>query len=161
MKTMQALKRVLAVCLIAVFALQSGSLAVAETASGTGIVSAGTAQKLPAEEITLLRADELPENVSYAEAVEKQFVERMHDEEPNLHTVVLRHADNTRTMIVENHPVKYVDSTGKIQDKSLKIERNPNASKTEYRTKLTMCRLRSPVHCPAVSACSTMVWTSV
>jgi hypothetical protein len=69
MKTMQALKRVLAVCLIAVFALQPSSLAVAESASGTGIVSSGTAQKRPAEEITLLRADELPENVSYAENV--------------------------------------------------------------------------------------------
>ncbi len=65
MKTMQAMKRVLEVCLIAVFALQPGLLAVAETVSGTGIISSDAAHKLPAEEITLLRADELPENESH------------------------------------------------------------------------------------------------
>ena len=84
MKTMQALKRVLAVCLIAVFALQPVLLAVAETVSGTGIISSDMVQQIPTEEITILTADALPENVNYAEAVEKQFVERMHDEEPNL-----------------------------------------------------------------------------
>lgn len=69
-----------------------------------------------------LDTNTVPEIVGYDTAVARSHIARMYDEEgDNLNQVIFLNADGTRTAYFYDHPVKYVDETGKIKDISLNI----------------------------------------
>ena len=69
-----------------------------------------------------LDADTVPEIVGYDSAVARTHIARMYEEEgDNLNQVIFLNADGSRTAYYYDHPVKYIDETGKIKDISLEI----------------------------------------
>ena len=79
-----------------------------------------------------LDANTVPEIVGYDTAVARTHIARMYDEEgDNLNQVIFLNADGTRTAYFYDHPVKYVDETGKIKDISLDIAETDVAGQFE------------------------------
>lgn len=64
----------------------------------------------------------VPDAIGYDEAVKKQHVARLYEEEGNdLNKVIFLNADGSKTMYTFDHPVKYQTAAGEIQDISLEI----------------------------------------
>ncbi|MBQ8415682.1 MAG: hypothetical protein IJX13_02090, partial [Clostridia bacterium] len=64
---------------------------------------------------------ERPEVVSLAAAMEKQHVNRLHEQEEALNTVMFQNRDGSTTTYIYTVPVKYVSEDGSIKDKSTAI----------------------------------------
>ena len=76
----------------------------------------------------ILDADTIPEIISYQEAVDAGHIQRVHDEETDLSSVVFRNSDNTNTLYMFDENVKYIDSDGLIRDKNNVLQRNADGS---------------------------------
>lgn len=72
--------------------------------------------------VQLLNEDEIPDAIEYEIAKEKGHCDRISDEEKNLNTLIFKNIDGTQSQYIFNYPVKYVDATGDIQDKSLEMK---------------------------------------
>ena len=98
------------------------SLLILLTALPLGVSAADTAEvttDVKVEDVT-------SENMSFAGA-------RVRAEEGDgLNTIVINNGDGTHTMTLYNHPVKYVDEKGEVQDISLEIA---SATDGSYKTK--------------------------
>ena len=87
----------------------------------------------------------LPDIVPEAEAAERGYIGRSKTEEKDNYTFVFKNSDNTRTMRVYSHPVKYTDDDGNIKDITLDIqsragggfETKDNSIKTTFGAKLS------------------------
>ena len=87
----------------------------------------------------------LPDIVTEEEAVERGYIGRSKTEEKDNYTFVFKNSDNTRTMRVYSHPVKYTDKDGNIKDITLDIqardgggfETKDNSIKTTFGNKLS------------------------
>ena len=87
----------------------------------------------------------LPDIVEEAEAAERGYIGRSKTEEKDNYTFVFKNSDNTRTMRVYSHPVKYTDKDGNIKDITLDIqardgggfETKDNSIKTTFGNKLS------------------------
>lgn len=69
-------------------------------------------------------SDAIPEFhsiITKAEALDNGYVARLNDEEPNLNTLIFACSDGSKVMRVFEYPVKYVDSSGVVRDKSLAL----------------------------------------
>lgn len=69
------------------------------------------------------QSSEFPEIVC-EEIKENGYIRRKSNEEPDLYTFVFANDDGTETMRVFSHPVKYVNSDGKVNDISLALKEN-------------------------------------
>ena len=69
----------------------------------------------------LIPQEDIPPAVGTALAAERGHMLRLRASEGNLNTVVFRNQDQTQTMYVFNHPVKYVNTVGEIKDISIEI----------------------------------------
>ncbi|MBO5402197.1 MAG: hypothetical protein J6A85_03380, partial [Clostridia bacterium] len=86
----------------------------------------------------------LPDIVPEAESAERGYIGRAKEEEKDNFTFVFKNSDNTRTMRVYSHPVKYTDDDGNIKDITLDIqsragggfETKDNSIKTTFGAKL-------------------------
>ena len=115
-----------------------GSLAVntySLQALETPLESADTAQALTDIEentngIGQLDASSVPEIVGYEEACRQNHILRLYDEEDDLNKVIFLNEDGSRTLYLYDHPVKYVDDSGKVRDISLDIA----SAETGFRT---------------------------
>lgn len=66
---------------------------------------------------------DMPEIIEPVEVIENKYVGRLRDEEKgNLHKLVFKNEDGSKTMRVFNHPVKYIDKNGVTRDITLDIE---------------------------------------
>lgn len=72
--------------------------------------------------ISLLTKDEIPDIINYNDVINKGHFERVIDKEENLNTMVFNNIDGTQSCYIFNHPVKYIDESGKVKDKSMLIE---------------------------------------
>lgn len=87
----------------------------------------------------------LPDIVPEAESAERGYIGRAKEEEKDNYTFVFKNSDNTRTMRVYSHPVKYTDDDGNIKDITLDIqsradggfETKDNSIKTTFGAKLS------------------------
>ena len=82
-----------------------------------------TNDALSAEPIESI-SDAIPEFhsiITQAEALDNGYVARLNDEEPNLNTLIFACSDGSKVMRVFEYPVKYVDSSGVVRDKSLAL----------------------------------------
>ena len=90
----------------------------------------------------------VPAIIGYEEAVAKNHVARLYDEEgTNLNTVIFLNVDGTKTVYTYDFPVKYVDEHGNIRDISLAIADDPvsaggfetaaNSTVTKFSTNFT------------------------
>ena len=79
-----------------------------------------TAGDLSLEELATAELSEadIPEVVSAAEIEERGHVNRLWEQEEDLNTVIFQNRDGTKTMYYFAEPVKYVDATGQVRDKS-------------------------------------------
>lgn len=95
------------------------STAIVETAAPDAGLTLGP-DELPWETLQDLRPEDVarPAAISLETALEKQHVNRLYAQETNLRTVIYQNKDGGKTTYIFNHPVKYVDSTGAIRDKS-------------------------------------------
>lgn len=82
--------------------------------------SADTSVKVDVPESTL-KVTDLPSIISTQLAEERGHLLRLHASESSLNTIVFRNKDETQTMYIFNHPVKYIDEIGKTRDISLDI----------------------------------------
>ena len=74
------------------------------------------------QQISHLDEDAVPDIVGLKEAENRGHIRRRQDEEgENLNTLIFENADGSRTMYLYDHPVKYWDSEGNLQDISLNI----------------------------------------
>ena len=83
--------------------------------------------KITNEDLTnvqLLADDEIPDIISYEEVAEKGHYERVHEKEESLNSFVFENIDGTQSLYLFEYPVKYIDKSGEIQDKSIKLEEN-------------------------------------
>ncbi len=100
--------------------------AIAENKTGkSGVALSDVAAGLmrPDELAEPIHPDEVPEIIDYNTALLKNHVKRLYDEEGNnLNTLVFLNTDGSKTVYLYNHPVKYIDENGTIQDISLEIE---------------------------------------
>lgn len=69
----------------------------------------------------LIPQEDIPPAVGKELAAERGHMLRLRASEGNLNTVVFRNQDQTQTMYVFNHPVKYVNTVGEIKDISIEI----------------------------------------
>ena len=98
------------------------SLLILLTALPLGVSAADTAEVTTDATVE----DVTSENMSFAGA-------RVRAEEGDgLNTIVINNGDGTHTMTLYNHPVKYVDEKGEVQDISLEIA---SATDGSYKTK--------------------------
>ena len=67
---------------------------------------------------TSLAEKDRPEIVSAEQVKEAGHVQRLYEEETDLYSVIFENSDATRTMYLYQDPVKYVDASGNIKDKS-------------------------------------------
>ena len=65
-----------------------------------------------------LDASSLPEVISYEEAQAKGHVHRVREQEDDLNTVTFQNTNGTKTAYIYTKPVKYLDETGEVRDKS-------------------------------------------
>ncbi len=65
----------------------------------------------------------LPEFINVDTAVAKGHVNRLYLQESSLNTVIYQNRNGTKSTYIFSKPVKYVDETGKVQDKSSKLSR--------------------------------------
>ena len=79
-----------------------------------------TAGDLSLEELATAELSEadIPEVVSAEEIEERGHVNRLWEQEEDLNTVIFQNRDGTKTMYYFAEPVKYVDETGQVRDKS-------------------------------------------
>lgn len=73
---------------------------------------------------------ELPAIVDEDEALQNGYIGRVYAEEKDLYSFVFQNEDGTNTLRTYSHPVKYVDSVGKVRDISLKIREKKDGSFT-------------------------------
>ena len=69
-------------------------------------------------------SDAIPEFhsiITQAEALDNGYVARLNNEEPNLNTLIFARSDGSKVMRIFEYPVKYVDSSGVVRDKSLAL----------------------------------------
>lgn len=64
---------------------------------------------------------EFPSVITEAEALNNGYVARLKSEEPNLNTLIFARSDGSRVMRVFDYPIKYVDGSGVVRDKSLAL----------------------------------------
>ncbi|HBL83301.1 MAG: hypothetical protein A2Y17_10205 [Clostridiales bacterium GWF2_38_85] len=88
----------------------------------SSISSIGVNAGIAKENTELLSKQNLHDVVEYENAVEKEHVKRLYDEEQDLNTLIYQNADGTNTMYLYSYPVKYINESGAVRDKSLKIE---------------------------------------
>lgn len=69
----------------------------------------------------LVPQEDIPPAVGKELAAERGHMLRLRASEGNLNTVVFRNQDQTQTMYVFDHPVKYVNTVGEIKDISIEI----------------------------------------
>ncbi len=69
-----------------------------------------------------------PEVISEEEQVQNCYVARLNALEEDLNTLVFANADGNYVMRLFQHPVKYLDSNGEVQDITLEIEEAGNGS---------------------------------
>ena len=76
------------------------------------------------ETVSLLKQKDVPEAIDYEMVKEKGHFERAKDKEEKLNTLVFNNTDGTQSQYIFNYPVKYIDESGEIRDKSMLIEAN-------------------------------------
>ena len=64
----------------------------------------------------------MPEFVNMDVAEEKEHVNRLTAQENGLNTVIYQNRDGSKSVYIFSNPVKYIDSSGNIKDKSSKIK---------------------------------------
>ena len=79
----------------------------------------------------LMVEDIIPEAIDISEAKEKSHVNRLHEKEDSLETVVFANADGSETTYIFDEPVKYLDENGEISDKSNKLYSDVEANKLD------------------------------
>ena len=79
--------------------------------------------ELPYEDLQALRVEDVarPETVTLAMAQEAQHVNRLDEQETNLHTVIFQNRGGNKTAYVYSQPVKYVTADGLVRDKDTAI----------------------------------------
>ncbi len=100
---------------------EDNTAAVQSTSSETADVSQ-ISPSLP----TILDLSTVPDIIGAEKAQSAGHVQRAYASEENLNTVSFNNADGTRTDYIFNHPVKYVDTDGKIKDITLGLQANSN-----------------------------------
>ncbi len=100
---------------------EDNTAAVQSTSSETADVSQ-ISPSLP----TVLDLSTVPDIIGAEKAQSAGHVQRAYASEENLNTVSFNNADGTRTDYIFNHPVKYVDTDGKIKDITLGLQANSN-----------------------------------
>lgn len=78
------------------------------------------AESQAAEEPVLSPSD-VPELLDYDDLLEQRYVTRLYEEEQDLYSYLFGRADGTKTRVYYQYPVKYIDETGEIRDKSLEL----------------------------------------
>ncbi|MCL2023417.1 MAG: hypothetical protein FWG82_03500 [Oscillospiraceae bacterium] len=68
--------------------------------------------------VIALSADDIPEVIDEALIEEKGHIERLYDEEDDLHSIVFANDDGSETLYLFDEPVKYIDDDGEVADKS-------------------------------------------
>ncbi|MBQ9080340.1 MAG: Ig-like domain-containing protein [Clostridia bacterium] len=89
-----------------------------------------TADNATQSTATLLSSD-IPESISNASVAEKQHIARRYDLESDLNTAIFENADGKNTAYIFSAPIKYVDESGNIKDKSTTISAS-NAINSQY-----------------------------
>jgi hypothetical protein len=77
----------------------------------------------------------IPEAIDISEAKEKSHINRLLEKEDSLETIVFANADGSETTYIFDEPVKYVDESGEVKDKSNKLYRNVEANKLDTNKK--------------------------
>ncbi len=70
------------------------------------------------EEIFILPVSDLPETISREDAIARGHVARLKSEETDMHSVIFRNSDGTKSLYMFASPVKYQSTDGTIRDKS-------------------------------------------
>lgn len=78
-------------------------------------------------ELSLLEESDIPDVIEYSIASEKGHCERIIENE-NLNSFVFNNIDGTQSQYIFNHPVKYIDDSGNLQDILMQIEENEYGS---------------------------------
>ena len=82
----------------------------------------------------ILTEADVPEIVGYQEAVAKDHIARLYEDEgSDLNKIVFLNADGSKTMYLFGFPVKYINEAGNIQDIRLEIADN-TAKSGEFKT---------------------------
>lgn len=85
----------------------------------------------PSQNIPALDMYSVPEILGYSEAVAKNHILRLYEDEGNdLNKLVFLNIDGSKTMYTYNFPVKYVDANGDIQDITLEIADGTNENES-------------------------------
>ncbi len=93
---------------------------------------------LTTEELVILPISDIPEVISYEDAIERGHVERLKSEETDMHSVIFRNSDGTKSLYMFASPVKYTASNGSVKDKSTDISITANGfAVTDNDVKLT------------------------
>ena len=64
----------------------------------------------------------IPEAIDQAVALEKGHVNRLTAQEDNLSTIIYQNSDGTKSTYLFPLPIKYIDESGTVRDKSSKVE---------------------------------------
>lgn len=85
-----------------------------------------TAGDLSLQELAVaeLPAEDIPETVSAETAARQGHVHRLRQQEKDLNTVIFQNRDGTKTLYQYARPVKYVDESGAVRDKSNALSGN-------------------------------------
>lgn len=75
-------------------------------------------------DVQLLDECEIPDVISYEEVLEKGHCERVYEKKENLNSFLFNNIDGTQSLYLFEYPVKYVDESGEIKDKSMELEEN-------------------------------------
>jgi len=78
-----------------------------------------------------LDLNDLPEVISVQKADEKGHVNRLREQETDMYTVMYQNRDGKKTTYLFSQPVKYVDASGTVRDKSTALTQ-PNRSGVAY-----------------------------
>ncbi len=109
-------KRTLAIFLSVVLLLGSTTFAPVNALQENKVI-----EPVP-EPDTIVEQTPVPETIASIVREENNHVERLHTEEgDNLNSLVFQNEDGTKTMYIYDHPVKYRDDQGFVQDISLAI----------------------------------------
>ena len=80
--------------------------------------------------LSLARTD-VPESLSYENAVSSGFVKRLYEEEASLNTAVFLNEDGSRSMLFFDENIKFEDENGIVRDKSNHLSKTRNGYTNE------------------------------
>lgn len=85
-------------------------------------------EKLNSDKLCVLSKEQIPEAIDYEVVLEKGHCKRNKEAEKALNSFIFSNLDGTQSCYFFNYPVKYIDESGIIKDKSNIITRNDSTS---------------------------------